>query len=117
MDATKLNPNMFLPWRAFPAPQPQTQYDAMITRAEDGKVRSLTPRGLADMLWGCAVTGRGTSRCVYTCLVSSLSLCYWLRVRPRPDYSPLPLPPPPPVVPSSLVWFSVHPFVSIAVHF
>jgi hypothetical protein len=76
MDATKLNPNMFSPWRAFPAPQPQTQYDAMITRAEDGKVRSLTPRGLADMLWGCAVTGRGTSRCVYTCLVSSLSLCY-----------------------------------------
>ena len=62
MDATKLNPNMFSPWRAFPPPQPQTQYDAMITRAEDGKVRSLTPRGLADILWGCAVTSRGTSK-------------------------------------------------------
>ena len=62
MDATKLNPNMFSPWRAFPPPTPQTQYDEMITRAEDGKTRSLTPRGLADILWGCAVTSRGSSR-------------------------------------------------------
>lgn len=62
MDATKLNPNMFSPWRAYPPPQPQTNYDAMISRALDGKIRKLSPRGLADILWGCAVTSRGTSK-------------------------------------------------------
>ena len=62
MDATKLNPNMFSPWKAYPPPQPQTVYDEIVTRALDGKVRSLTPRGLADLLWGCAVTSRGTSK-------------------------------------------------------
>jgi hypothetical protein len=62
MDATKLNPNMFSPWRSYPPPQPQTNYDAMISRALDGKIRTLSPRGLADILWGCAVTSRGNSK-------------------------------------------------------
>ena len=62
MDATKINPNMFSPWRAHPPPQPKTVYDAIVSRALDGKIRSLSPRGLADILWGCAVTSRGTSK-------------------------------------------------------
>ena len=37
MDATKINPNMFSPWRAHPPPQPQTVYDAIVSRAFKNK--------------------------------------------------------------------------------
>ena len=78
MDATKLNPNMFSPWKAYPPPQPQTVYDEIVTRALDGKVRSLTPRGLADLLWGCAVTSRGTSKLFEGKRKESESFLLWM---------------------------------------